>query len=568
MKYVWEWLPSADIEKVTSLVRSLKIYPVIANLFISRGIEDEEAARHFFQIKLENLHNPSLMSDMGIAAYRVAQAKANGEKVMIWGDYDVDGTTGTALLMKGLKKFFPDLTYYIPDRYTEGYGISMQGIDYAAYHGISLIISVDCGIKNTAEIEYARSKNIDFIVFDHHTPGEQLPPAVAVVDPKRQDDNYPFKELTGCGVAFKFLQYFYQQTDNDVKSLYNFLDLLALSIAADIVPVVDENRILAYYGLKVLNRRPSVGLAALKEVAGWKNRTLTIGSLVFSLAPRINAAGRIGHGSQAVELLISEDYDSALDIARQIDKLNRQRQNIQSSIVKDILRRFDDDPELKNRNSTVLYNPDWHKGVVGIAASKIIETYYRPTIILTKSEDGLTGSARSVADFDLYEAIDECSQWLTKFGGHKYAAGLSLKPENLEKFTDCFEKVVSRRITEDMKKPRLKIAGELRFDQINDRLMRILKKMEPYGPGNPRPVFVTRKVRDTGYSRIVGRENNILLLQLEDASGRIFTGIHYGNADLMAKINTRKPFDIAYTVEENNFNGKTSIQLEIRDFAF
>ncbi len=568
MKYVWEWLPSADIEKVTSLVRSLKIYPVIANLFISRGIEDEEAARHFFQIKLENLHNPSLMSDMGIAAYRVAQAKANGEKVMIWGDYDVDGTTGTALLMKGLKKFFPDLTYYIPDRYTEGYGISTQGIDYAAYHGISLIISVDCGIKNTAEIEYARSKNIDFIVFDHHTPGEQLPPAVAVVDPKRQDDNYPFKELTGCGVAFKFLQYFYQQTDNDVKSLYNFLDLLALSIAADIVPVVDENRILAYYGLKVLNRRPSVGLAALKEVAGWKNRTLTIGSLVFSLAPRINAAGRIGHGSQAVELLISEDYDSALDIARQIDKLNRQRQNIQSSIVKDILRRFDDDPELKNRNSTVLYNPDWHKGVVGIAASKIIETYYRPTIILTKSEDGLTGSARSVADFDLYEAIDECSQWLTKFGGHKYAAGLSLKPENLEKFTDCFEKVVSRRITEDMKKPRLKIAGELRFDQINDRLMRILKKMEPYGPGNPRPVFVTRKVRDTGYSRIVGRENNILLLQLEDASGRIFTGIHYGNADLMAKINTRKPFDIAYTVEENNFNGKTSIQLEIRDFAF
>ena len=568
MKYVWEWLPSADIEKVTSLVRSLKIYPVIANLFISRGIEDEEAARHFFQIKLENLHNPSLMSDMGIAADRVAQAMANGEKVMIWGDYDVDGTTGTALLMKGLKKFFPDLTYYIPDRYTEGYGISTQGIDYAAYHGISLIISVDCGIKNTAEIEYARSKNIDFIVFDHHTPGEQLPPAVAVVDPKRQDDNYPFKELTGCGVAFKFLQYFYQQTDNDVKSLYNFLDLLALSIAADIVPVVDENRILAYYGLKVLNRRPSVGLAALKEVAGWKNRTLTIGSLVFSLAPRINAAGRIGHGSQAVELLISEDYDSALDIARQIDKLNRQRQNIQSSIVKDILRRFDDDPELKNRNSTVLYNPDWHKGVVGIAASKIIETYYRPTIILTKSEDGLTGSARSVADFDLYEAIDECSQWLTKFGGHKYAAGLSLKPENLEKFTDCFEKVVSRRITEDMKKPRLKIAGELRFDQINDRLMRILKKMEPYGPGNPRPVFVTRKVRDTGYSRIVGRENNILLLQLEDASGRIFTGIHYGNADLMAKINTRKPFDIAYTVEENNFNGKTSIQLEIRDFAF
>ncbi len=568
MKYVWEWLPQADPDKVTELVRSLKIYPVIANLFISRGIYDEETARHFFQLKLENLHDPEMMTDMVIAADRVAQAMANNEKVMIWGDYDVDGTTGTALLMKGLKKFFPDLTYYIPDRYSEGYGISTQGIDYAAYHGISLIISVDCGIKNTAEIEYARSRGIDFIVFDHHTPGDQLPPAVAVVDPKRKDDNYPFKELTGCGVAFKFLQYFYKRTGNDVKNLYNFLDLLALSIAADIVPVVDENRILAYYGLKVLNRRPSIGLSALKEVSGWKNRDLTIGSLVFSLAPRINAAGRIKHGSQAVELLISEDYNTALDIARQIDKLNRQRQNIQSSIVKDILRRFDDNPELKNKNSTVLYNPDWHKGVVGIAASKIIETYYRPTIILTKSEDGLTGSARSVADFDLYEAIDECSQWLTKFGGHKYAAGLSLRPENLEKFTDCFEKVVSRRITEDMKKPKLKIAGELRFDQINDRLMRILKKMEPYGPGNPRPIFVTRKVRDTGYSRIVGRESNILLLQLEDASGRIFTGIHYGDAELMARINTRQPFDVAYTVEENNFNGRTTIQLEIRDFAF
>ena len=565
MKYKWEIIPVGDKDKVLELALQLKVLPVLANMFIARGIEKREDAEKFFFPDLKNQHDPSLLKDIDKAKDRVLRALERQEKIMIWGDYDVDGTTGTALLYKLLKPYFADITYYIPDRYTEGYGISYQGIDYALSSNVSLIISVDTGIKNVDEIAYARDRGIDFIVLDHHTPGEQLPPAVAVIDPKRGDDDYPFKELTGCGVAFKFLQYLSSDLKLNEKDLYRSLDLLVLSIGADIVPIVDENRIYAYYGLKLLNKEPSTGIRALKEVAGWKDRSLTVGGLVFTLAPRINAAGRIGHGSQAVELLISDNYNQALQLAREIDSLNRQRQQIQSDIVKEILEGFEKNPQLKEKNSTVLYNPHWHKGVVGIAASKVIEYVYKPTIILTNSEDGITGSARSVADFDLYEAIEHCAHLLTKFGGHKYAAGLSMKRENLEEFIECFERVVAERITDDMKKPRLKISGVLRLKDINAQLVRVLKKMEPYGPGNPKPVFVTMNVKEASY-RVIGRDSNHLLLSFRSENGNYIPAIAFESAEKLQQIVESKNYDIAYTVGESDYNG--SIQLEIKDFRF
>ena len=567
MKYKWDIIPVEDKQKVLDLALELKVLPVLANMFINRGIESRADAERFFLPDLKNQHDPSLLKDIDIARKRVVRAWKTGEKLMIWGDYDVDGTTGTALLYKILKPYFPQITYYIPDRYSEGYGISLQGIDYAVDQGISLVISVDTGIKNVKEIEYARRKGIDFIVLDHHTPGEQLPPAVAVIDPKRNDDQYPFKELTGCGVAFKFLQYLSGELSINERELYRNLDLLVLSIGADIVPIVDENRIYAYFGLKLLNSSPSIGIKALKEVTGWQDRDLTVGGMVFTLAPRINAAGRIGHGSQAVELLISDDYQKALTIARNIDKLNKQRQKIQSDIVKEIMEELDNNPYLREKNSTVLYNPKWHKGVVGIAASKVIEYVYKPTIILTHSDDSITGSARSVADFDLYEAIENCAHLLTKFGGHKYAAGLSMKEENLGAFIDCFEKVVTERLTDDMRKPRLKISGVLRLRDLNMQLLRVLKKMEPYGPGNPKPVFVTLGVKETSY-KVIGREHNHLLLSYRTENGEHVSAIVFDSAELLQKIVESPKYDIAYTVGESHYNGNKYLQIEIKDFRF
>ncbi len=567
MKYKWDIIPVGDKQKVLDLALQLKVLPVLANMFINRGIEDRSQAEKFFIPDLKNQHDASLLKDIDLAKDRVLRAWQQREKIMIWGDYDVDGTTGTALLYKILKPFFPTISYYIPDRYSEGYGLSYQGIDYAHSQGVSLIISVDTGIKNVSEIGYARDKGIDFIVLDHHTPGEQLPPAIAVVDPKREDDQYPFKELTGCGVAFKFLQYLAKDIGLDERQLYRSLDLLVLSIGADIVPIVDENRIYAYFGLKLLNTDPSVGIRALKEVAGWKDKKLTVGGMVFTLAPRINAAGRIGHGSQAVELLISENYEEALKIAREIDKLNKQRQQIQSDIVKEIMDEIENNPGLKDKNSTVLYNPQWHKGVVGIAASKVIEYVYKPTIILTRSDDGITGSARSVADFDLYDAIENCAHLLTKFGGHKYAAGLSMKKENLEAFMDCFERVVTERITDDMKKPKLKISGVLRLKDLNMHLLRVLKKMEPYGPGNPKPVFVSLGVKEVSY-RVIGRDSNHLLLSYRKENGEYISAIAFDSADLLQKIVESSSYDIAYTVGESEYNGTNYLQIEIKDFRF
>lgn len=569
MKYQWIYLPYAEKTEVLNLATKLKVDPVIANMFIQRGIKTYQQAERFFNIRYADLYDPFEMNDMDKAVSRFVHAINNFEKIMILGDYDVDGTTGTALLYNVLTQFYKNIIYYIPDRYKEGYGVSFQAVDYAHKQNVKLIISVDCGIKANDKVDYAKTKNIDFIILDHHTPSEQLPAAVAVLDPKRQDNTYPFNELSGAGVAFKFLQALARKGLFEEKEIIPYLDLLALSIAADIVPIIDENRILAYYGLKILNQTPSLGIQALKEVAGYKkDQKLSIGQIIFGLAPRINAAGRIEHGAYAVQLLIAKDYNYALELARKIDKLNRQRQNLQDRIVKQITQSGAFTEQLKHKNSTVLYHPAWHKGVVGIVASKIIDKFYKPTIILTSSDGKITGSARSVHDFDLYSAIENCQQWLINFGGHKYAAGLTLEEKNLQNFIDCFEQVVSERITPEQRKPVLKIVGELSFTQINERLVKILRRLQPYGPGNPRPVFVTRNVRDTGYSRLVGRNEDILLLQLEDPSGGIFKAIGYGLEEYYPRIEKREKFDIAYTIEENEFNGIKSIQLEVKDIRF
>ncbi len=568
MKYRWTYLPYAEKNKILDLATKLKVEPVIANIFIQRGIDTYDKAERFFNIKYANLYDPFLMNDMDKAVARFADAVNNFEKIMIFGDYDVDGTTGTALLYNVLTHFYRNVIYYIPDRYTEGYGVSFKGIDFAAQQGVKLIISVDCGIKANDKVEYAKKKGIDFIILDHHTPGGKLPDAIAVLDPKRTDNVYPFNELSGAGVAFKFLQALSKKGYFEERVLVQNLDLLALSIAADIVPVVDENRILAYFGLKILNTSPSVGVRALKEISGYRDKKLNIGQIVFNLAPRINAAGRIEHGSYAVELLTAKDYNYALELAQKIDKMNRKRQNFQDKIVKQILKDYAVSDELQQKKSTVLYDPQWHKGVVGIVASKILDVYYKPTIILTLSEGKITGSARSVHDFDLYKAIEHCQHLLVAFGGHKYAAGLTLEPDNLGDFVECFEQYVSQNITPEQQAPILKIAGTITFKHINERLLKILRRLEPYGPGNPRPIFVTRKVRDTGYSRLAGRNGDIGILQLEDQSGIIFKAVGFGMKEIFEKISTRKPFDIAYAVEENEFNGNKSVQLDVRDVRF
>ncbi len=565
MKYRWEYIPQADKERILYLATKLKVLPVVANLFINRGIETYEQAVKFFDIKYADLYDPFLMRDMDKAVRRFKQALDKNEKIMIFGDYDVDGTTGTAMLYRVLKHFYNHVIYYIPDRYSEGYGVSRKGVDFAKEQGIGLIISIDCGIKAIENVEYAKSLGIDFIVMDHHTPGDELPGAYAVLDPKRKDCPYPFKELTGCGVGFKFLQALAREGLYNEKVLAGQLELLALSIAADIVPIVDENRILAYYGLKQLNNQPSAGLRALKKVSGFEGKQLNIGSIVFGLAPRINAAGRIEHGNLAVELLVSDDYDRALDLAKNLDKLNKERQQVQADIVAEALDMFERSAELRQRKSTVLFNPGWHKGVVGIAASKVIDYHYKPTIILTKSGENITGSARSVADFDLYAALENCQQWLVNFGGHKYAAGLTLEAANLEKFIECFEQSVSSAITEKQTQPVLRITGNLRFDQIEERLLKILSRLEPYGPGNPKPVFATLGVKETGYSHVFGRKGDHLLLTVRDSSGKIFSAKGFGMAKYYDDVTKAKSLDIAYTIGVNEYKGRRSTELELKD---
>lgn len=566
MKKYWkikESGPKSDVEK---LMYELNISRVLANLLVQRGITTFNEAKDFFRPELSFLHDPFLMKDMDKAIDRLKIAMKNKENILVYGDYDVDGTTSVALTYSFLKKFYPNIDYYIPDRYSEGYGISTKGIDFAAEHRFSLVIALDCGIKATERIAYAKNKGIDFVICDHHTPGKVLPNATAVLDPKRKDCKYPFKELSGCGVGFKLLQAYCSKNDIPTEELYEYLDLVAVSIASDIVPIVGENRIFTFYGLKKLEDSPSTGLRSIMSVAGMEDKPVTVEDIVFRIGPRINAAGRMDSGKQAVDLLISENPEEAIVLCDKINTHNQTRRNIDKNITEEATREIEKTSK-KFKYSTVLFNPEWHKGVVGIVASRLIETYYKPTIVLTESNGFATGSARSVDGFDLYEAINQCSDLLESFGGHMYAAGLTLKRENVQKLRERFEKIVSETITPEQLVPQIDIDAELNFSEITPKFYRILKQFEPFGPGNMNPVFFAENVSDNGSGRRVGGGGSHLKLNLiqEENPFDDIPAIAFNQGEIFDKISGENTFDIAYTVTENHFRGVTNLQLNIKD---
>lgn len=573
MKKRWTIKPAADEAIVKKLSSELGVDTVIANLLVQRGIVTFDEAKKFFRPSLNDLHDPFLMKDMDKAVDRIERAFKTKEKILVFGDYDVDGTTSVALMYSFLTKMFAQLVgsgakkmidYYIPDRYTEGYGISFQGIDYAKENNFSLIIALDCGIKSIDKIDYANKQNIDFIICDHHRPGNELPDAVAILDPKRADCNYPYDELCGCGVGFKLAQAFVQKNELPFYELLEYLDLTAISIASDLVPITGENRTLCYYGLEQLNKNPRKGIKAILDLAEIK-REITINELVFTVGPRINAAGRIESGRNAVALLISDTHENAKNSGININVNNIERRSLDQTITQQALNMIAENEELLRRKSTVLFHPDWHKGVIGIVASRLIDKYYRPTIILTESNGKATGSARSIKDFDVYDAIEACADLLEQFGGHKYAAGLTLKLENIEAFQKRFEEVVSMTIQEHQLIPEIEIDAAIELKDITPKFIRILKQFSPFGPGNMSPIFMTRKITDKGFVRIVG--NNHLKLdmhQIEHAS-ETFSSIAFGQASHFEAILQKKSFSACYTIEENNYNGSISLQLNVKD---
>jgi single-stranded-DNA-specific exonuclease len=561
----WRIKETGYTDDVRQLSEQLSVSPVISTLLIQRGIRTFEQARAFFRPELTGLYDPFLMRDMDKAVERLEAAFRNKEKILVYGDYDVDGTTSVAMVFSFIRRYHENADYYIPDRYAEGYGISYKGIDYAVSRGISLIIALDCGIKAVDKVAYAKEHNIDFIICDHHTPGEILPDAVAVLNPERPDAGYPFKYLSGCGVGFKFIQAFASRNNITFETVCEYLDLVAVSIASDIVPLVDENRILAYYGLKKLNEDPSIGLKAIVCIAGLLEKNITIDDIVFKIGPRINAAGRIESGKQAVELLVSEKTDEAFLHCERINTHNQTRRNIDKTITEEALHEISKSDRYKY--STVLFNPGWHKGVVGIVASRLIETYFRPTIILTESNGHATGSARSIPGFNLYNAISECSDLLENFGGHKYAAGITLKTDNIQKFRDRFEEVVKNSVSPELMIPQVEIDAELNFKDITPKMFRILKQFEPFGPENTAPVFFAETVSDNGYARCVGTEDEHLQLGLiqEENPFTVYRAIAFNQASHLSKIKKGTSFDIAYTLVENTFRGNTTVQLNIKD---
>jgi single-stranded-DNA-specific exonuclease len=563
------WIIKApgQYDKVKHLMEVLGVEKPIANLLVQRGISTFDEAKTFFRPELSHLHDPFLMKDMDKAIDRLEKAIRNNEKIMIYGDYDVDGTTAVSMVMTFLKSFTQNITYYIPDRYTEGYGISIKGIDYAAQNGISLVISLDCGIKAVEKVEYAKRKGIDFIICDHHTAGNILPDAIAVLDPKRPDCNYPYKELSGCGVGFKLLQAYSLKNNINLNILFDLLDLVAVSIASDIVPITGENRVLAYYGLKKLNANPRYGLAAIIKIAGIENKRICIDDIVFKIGPRINASGRIDTGKSSVELLIAENETDAQDRGDLINDFNNTRKNIDSTITKEALDLISSDNNYQNRYTTIVYKPTWHKGVIGIVASRLIETYYRPTIVFTESNGVITGSARSVTGFDLYRAIESCSDLLENFGGHMYAAGLTLKKENFKAFQQRFEEVVAENIQKEQIIPSIEIDMELKLKEITPKLLRIIKQFEPFGPDNMAPVFFTENVSDDGSSRPVGSQKEHLKLNLlhEDEPFKPYPAIGFNLAHFYPYISNGNPFDICYCIEENEYRGQKTVQLRIKD---
>jgi single-stranded-DNA-specific exonuclease len=565
MQKRWSIKPKADETVTAQLASDLNIDGVIANILVQRGIKNFEEAKKFFRPSLNDLHDPFLMKDMDKAIERLNKAIADNEKILVYGDYDVDGTTAVALVYSFLQKIIPDkIEYYIPDRYAEGYGISFQGIDYAKENGFTLIIALDCGIKAIDKINYANERNIDFIIGDHHLPGDELPAAVAVLDPKRSDCTYPFKELCGCGIGFKIVQAYAQTNNIPFDELLEYLDLTAISIAADIVPIVDENRILCYYGLEQINSNPRRGVKTILDLANIKKQ-IKVNELVFTLAPRINAAGRIETGRNAVDLLLSDNHEGATLSGQTINTNNTDRRTLDTSITQHALSMMEENEEWIHRKSTVLFHADWHKGVVGIVASRLIEKYYKPTIVLTESNGKATGSARSVKDFDVHAAIEACSDLLEQFGGHKYAAGLTLKLEKVAAFQQRFEEVVSATIKEYMLTPEIEIDAEITLEDITPKFYRILKQFEPFGPGNMSPVFLTKGLIDKGYSRIVGANHLKLDVQSVNNSNLGFPAIAFGQANHFEDISTKKMFDACYAIEENEFNGNISLQLNIKD---
>ncbi len=564
MKKKWLIHNHFNHEKVAQLKTSLNVSEVIAKLLSLRGIESFEDSKSFFRPNLEMLHDPFLMKGMQTAIDRINLAIKKNEKVLIFGDYDVDGTTAVALVYSFFKEYINNIRYYIPDRYSEGYGISFKSIDYAEENNYSLIIALDCGIKANDKIDYANAKQIDFIICDHHLPGEDIPNAIAVLDPKQKDCNYPFKELAGCGIGFKLAQAFCISNNYEVNKIYNYLDLVVTSIAADIVPITGENRVLAHFGLKQLNTNPRPGIKALLAFGKAENKDLDINTLVFTIAPRINAAGRIEHGSKAVELLISSTEDS-VDFSAKINDTNLHRRDLDISITDEAIETLELDPITPFKKSIVIYNPNWHKGVVGIVASRLIEKFYKPTIVLTLSNGVVSGSARSVKDFDVYTAIENCSHLLEQFGGHKFAAGLTMKPENVKAFIDAFENEVSRTITKDMLVPTVEIDLEIKIDEIDDKLIRILKQFAPHGPHNMTPVFLSKGVLDTGFARVVGQ--NHLKLEVYQPHTKLtkVEAIAFNKGDFLSFLQKQIPLDIVYKIKENEFRGQVSIQLMIEE---
>jgi len=564
-----EWIIKSrgDEEKVALLADKLNIGKTLANLLIQRGVEDYDIAHAFFRPSMDNLHDPFLMKNMKKAVARLQLAIKRKERILIYGDYDVDGTTSVALVYSFLHRRYDRLEYYIPDRYNEGYGISYKGIDYAVNNNITLIIALDCGIKANQKIKYANQRGIDVIICDHHTPGNDIPEAYAVLDPKQKDCGYPFKELSGCGVGFKFLQAYSGEQNIDSNELNEYIDLVAVSIASDIVPIIDENRVITFFGLKKLTENPLKGLKAIMKISGLEGHVVHVEDIVFKIGPRINAAGRMESGKKAVELLISEDLGMATDMSYKINSFNTQRRSVDNTITQEALNLIEGRPELRNKKTTVLYNPDWHKGVIGIVASRLIETYYRPTVILTKSNGFATGSARSVFGFDLYQAIDACSDLLESFGGHMYAAGLTLRPENVKKFMKRFEEYVSNNILPEQLIPKIEIDSELKFSEITTNFFKILDQFRPFGPGNMAPVFFTENVSDVGRGKLVGTNSEHLKLDLihEETPFTPITAIAFNPAHYWSEIKKGGSFDVAYSISENTFMGKTNLQLQVKD---
>ncbi|WP_020595337.1 single-stranded-DNA-specific exonuclease RecJ [Spirosoma panaciterrae] len=556
-------------ETIDGLTQSLGISPALAALLIQRGVTTFNEARLYFRPELAHLHDPFLMNGMDRAIRRLQQAMSpeRSEKILIYGDYDVDGTTSVALVYGFLKNYHAKIDYYIPDRYKEGYGISKQGVEWAAEQGFSLIIALDCGVKSVDRVAEAKALGVDFIICDHHRPGSELPDAVAVLDPKRDDCAYPYKELSGCGIGFKLLQAYCMETGIDAEALYPYLDLVAVSIASDIVPLTGENRVMAYYGLKYLNGAPRTGLKALINVAGFTKGQLDISNLVFGLGPRINAAGRIQHAKAAVQLLLAESMGEADEFALAINKHNNSRREFDSNITEQALSMIRQSEVLSRAKSTVLYNANWHKGVIGIVASRCIEHFHRPTIILTQSNDKAAGSARSVPGFDVYEAIEECSDLLEQFGGHTFAAGMTMSLDNIEPFRQKFEEVVARKIKEEHLIPLIDIDLPLDFSDITDKLVRIVKQMGPFGPHNMHPIFKTDDVYLTGEPFIM-KDKHLKITVRQGRSGHTLTAVGFGLAHVAAHLQPGKPFSICYQVEHNVYNGNVSLQLMLKDVKY